>query len=113
MKRGSVVPKGTPTNDERLLTPKSSETIGSRDSKELVIALSGPVGSGVRAVATTFRNLLLRRSYKVEHIKLSDFLERLLKANVIDPTKIPASDNTNRYQRLQTAGNLLRKEYRG
>lgn len=77
-----------------------------RESAELIIGISGAVGSGVEFVVASLRRTLEQMGYTVVHLKLSKILDGLLSRKLV-PNWKPAFDATNRYERLQRAGNLL------
>lgn len=82
----------------------------SRESKELVIGFSGAIGSGMEYVTDVIKLVLEEQGYRVVHIKLSRFIEFLLKNKLIahwDDCPRP----TNRLEQLQIAGNLLRNQH--
>lgn len=87
--------------------------IGQRESKELVIALGGAVGSGVNQVGVLLADVLTNQfSYSVEKIKISDLI---LKLDGRDPHEFKKSADgkgARRYAYLQAAGNRLREEFR-
>lgn len=79
----------------------------SRESTEIVIGLSGAIGCGMSFAVASARRLLEEFGYEVVHLKLSRFIEGLLARELIvgwDAT----FNSTNRYERLQRAGNKLR-----
>lgn len=95
--------------------------ISSRQSQELIIGFSGPAGSGIDTVIEKFDSVLATAGYTVVIIKLSsnikntiDYLNKTnktkLKSNLqnLDFTTLTPSE---RYQKLQDAGNFLREEY--
>jgi deoxycytidylate deaminase len=80
-----------------------------RESKELILAFSGAVGSGTDQVTSVLQRLLEEKNYNVVHIKLSKFIEFLLEKKFIagwDDEIRPG----NRLEKLQIAGNLLRSQ---
>lgn len=80
-----------------------------RESSELVIGISGAVGSGVEFVVASLRRTLEGLGYTVFHLKLSKFLDGFLNRKLVREWK-SEYDQANRYERLQRAGNLLRSE---
>ena len=80
-----------------------------RESAELVVGISGAVGSGVQFVAESLKRSLESLDYTVVHLKLSKFLDGMLSRGLVPKWK-PEYDQTNRYERLQRAGNLLRSD---
>ena len=88
---------------------RPSEVIGERRSKELVIAFAGPIGSGIRSVKEKFSELLSVSGYQVQHIKISEYLEKCLIKGLVNASIEINSDKADRYIRLQDAGNALRE----
>ena len=101
---GRVTAVGGSAADESAL-----EHISRRESKELVLAISGPVGSGQAAVVDELGRLLKGMGYETEHLKLSKLIESLIDKEVVKPSKPAGSEP--RVTRLQDAGNQLRKKY--
>jgi len=97
------------------------EKITRRQSQELVIALSGPAGSGVRTTVKHFQELLKTVGYNAVVIKLSSHIkEKFKSAKVTKESSIPPKlkdvdvDNLgafDRYEKLQDIGNYLREAY--
>lgn len=84
-------------------------------SRELVIGLSGPLGSGVDEVGVVVAHQLRDMGYDVVTLKLSTFIRaysRLLK-NPPAPTaaELDALTGTARYETYQDLGNQLRSEF--
>ncbi|AXE29942.1 hypothetical protein DK842_08585 [Chromobacterium phragmitis] len=88
------------------LSEQSSLMLEQRVSRDLVIALMGPVGSGLLAVATRLDDKLCNLGYKVFKIKISEFIKERIASNSVDVSE------ESRYLVYQTAGNELRKEYK-
>ena len=90
-----------------------AQKFSERRSQELVIALAGPIGCGIKGVADALEDRLKERGYvEVIRIKLSNFLESAITENLV---KIPItdennSDRYNRYRRLQDVGKKLRRQ---
>lgn len=84
----------------------SLEDIRSRHSQELVIALCGAVGAGVKRLKTALISELERAHYHVEHIRLSD----LIAYTQENPEKILNLKRYERYKTLQDLGDELRKK---
>ncbi|MEZ5465862.1 MAG: anti-phage dCTP deaminase [Lysobacteraceae bacterium] len=80
--------------------------ISSRESRELVIALSGPLGSGQDQILEELKERLEQAGYSCQRIKLSQFIDDAIEQKKVD---LPSDDS--RYLRLQSAGNQLRKAY--
>ncbi len=88
-----------------------ANTIDERESQELVIALVGPVGSGVSTSAKLLKELLTTDfGYDVPAIlKQSDIIKR--EAARVGMGAIPEDPLSAYVDHMQTAGNLLRKKY--
>jgi len=85
--------------------------ISDRLSQELVIALVGPVGSGVSTSAKFLSDILAQQfKYDVAPvIKLSDIIRR--ESHRIDMANIPQKPISTYIDQMQTAGNKLREKY--
>ena len=83
-----------------------------RESEELVLAYGGPVGSGVDLVIEETRKVLEAADYDVVFLKLSDYIRKLYRGHHFTNIDLNALTKSNRYERLQDAGNELRKHYR-
>lgn len=87
----------------------AGEEIQSRYSAELVIALSGPVGSGVPFVRGLLKESLEAHGYEVVAIKVSaKFAELAASLNI--STDNVSSGEFNRISELQNLGNSIRRE---
>ncbi|MBS3904656.1 MAG: hypothetical protein KGZ39_04965 [Simkania sp.] len=95
----------------KLPTPHSKQSfevnkeIRNRRSQELVIALCGAVGSGIKELNDKLQTELENHGYHVEHIKLSS----LIIGRTGEETK--NLSNFDRYKKLQDLGDQLRQEY--
>ncbi|WP_199154989.1 hypothetical protein, partial [Chromobacterium sp. ASV23] len=87
----------------------SSKILLDRESHDLVVALMGPVGSGLPAIASQLREKLSAQNYEVHTIKISDFINQCIQNGTIN---IGSDAGSNRYFKYQTAGNNLRKAYK-
>lgn len=86
----------------------AGDEIKSRYSQELVLALGGPVGSGVSLVQEVLRESLRAHGYTVVHIKISSYFKKFAAdLKIPDPTDIN-DDEFGRISKLQDLGNLLR-----
>jgi deoxycytidylate deaminase len=96
-----------------LAKPEQANSYGeikSRQTSELVIALCGAIGSGTSTVVKVLDNILTSYNYKVDRIKLSNFIKRYSP----DATLAQRLENASQfdtYDILQTEGNNLRKQY--
>ncbi|MDO0882452.1 hypothetical protein NHH64_18840, partial [Xanthomonas campestris pv. campestris] len=88
----------------------ASDHLSSRQSKELVIALSGPIGAGVPDVLKALSAVLKQRHYECVPIKVSslftDPVDRVEASVEDEPT---GSSAYKRIYKFQTLGNALRK----
>jgi deoxycytidylate deaminase len=92
--------------DDRLPRDHISE----RESKELVIALAGPIGSGTDAVRERLTLQLQGAGYTTHVIKISDYLKEAVKDSLVDIDDMePRDSGFQRYIQMQDAGNELRK----
>ena len=101
-------------------TPASSntdlyESFAQRRSSELFIGFSGPIGCGIKAAINQTDELLRQFGYTdVKRIKLSDYLAKLLKDDILTPNlpDLPTdcSREFRRYRELQEAGRILREQ---
>ncbi len=83
--------------------------ISKRLSKELVIALSGPVGAGLPVVRAQLERALKERQYTPVHVKLSDlFAQQIAKLKLEAEEPISGSTAFQRIWKLQGMGNKLR-----
>lgn len=89
-----------------------TERLKSRESNEIVIAFSGPIGAGIQSVINKTRASLLEIGYsRVAIIKLSNFLNDKLESGSLKPLLVKA-EKSNRfayYRKLQQAGRDLRE----
>lgn len=79
-----------------------------RQSKEIVIALCGPIGCGAKSVKEQLYSVLQDEQYEVFHIRVSKEIEFLLEAGKHKIT-YDSSNKAERYNMLMNAGNCLRK----
>jgi len=86
-------------------TSDVTEEIKSRRSQELIIALCGAVGSGIKELNDKLQNELEDHGYHVQHIKLSSL--------IVERTgeKTQNLSNFDRYKKLQDLGDKLRRDY--
>ncbi|UDJ82599.1 anti-phage dCTP deaminase [Kosakonia oryzae] len=99
-----------PSNDNFLNDSNektAEEKIKQRRSQELVIALCGAVGSGVKRLKESLKDKLINSGYTVEIIRLSDLIaEQNQNSSVIKNLK-----GFSRYSTLQDLGDKLRKSH--
>jgi deoxycytidylate deaminase len=103
------------TSTSRTDASNIQEKISKRQSRELVVAFSGPLGSGIKKVIDHFEVCAQKIEYHVERIKLSDKIKEAYKKidQSILPGKLKEIDidslsSTERYKTLQDIGNYLR-----
>lgn len=99
--------------DATKVTPiaKPSDQISKRASKELVLAFSGPLGCGISSVIDETESILVTANYRVERIKVSNFIEESLARGIIEIDESTFQGKMERYVRLQNAGNALRRKF--
>lgn len=83
----------------------SIQTIVNRQSKEIIIAFCGPIGSGIKAVRTAFEKNLSDLGYTVHHIHISTLMDK------VNKSPIKYNDAYERYIRKQEQGNALRDSF--
>ena len=90
-----------------------ANAISERLSQELIVALIGPVGSGVSTAAAFIAEILEQRfRYKVcPIIKLSDIIK--MEAHRVGPPVATSASLATYIEKMQTAGNELRKKFGG
>lgn len=107
----AVAPATKPQLNVGRTSGNASDDLKTRRSEELILALSGPVGSGITFVKEALEPALKERGYEVVHIKVSSAFAELAARYGIDP---PLLHETNqefcRIWRLQTLGNELRSK---
>lgn len=90
----------------------TSKILKQRESKEIVIAFSGPVGSNIKQAVSTTKEALQLYGYTVHEIKISDIILEIGKKNNSDlDVAFDPSNKSDRYSKLQSAGNKLRENY--
>jgi len=99
--------------DEPQSTRLLKDTLSKRQSKELVVALAGPLGCGIKQVKRLLTEELKSAGYEVVDIRLSRLMtdavldHKNLKLNNFLP--VDESNNHERISKLQDLGNRLRK----
>ncbi len=86
------------------------KTLSARQSKELVLALCGPIGCGIDTVKDQLKMVLDDEGYEVIHIRISRLIEEYCQEMGI-PFNPNHGDRASRYNSLMDAGNTLRDEY--
>ncbi|EHM2230839.1 cytidine deaminase [Salmonella bongori] len=92
------------SSDQDSSSQNSIEIIKNRQSKELILAFCGPIGSGIKAIRLAFENNLENLGYKVHHIHISSLMDKVKKTSV-------NTDPYSRYIEKQNQGNTLRQTY--
>ncbi|WP_153065310.1 anti-phage dCTP deaminase [Xanthomonas campestris] len=90
------------------------DDLADRRSAEIVIGLSGPVGSGISYVREALATELESRQYRVVHVKVSELLEKIAATANFSSTEAAgqeASPEFNRIWALQSLGNELRSKF--
>lgn len=94
------------------------ETLSKRRSKELIVALSGPVGCGIEDVRDALERELKDAQYEVVHVKVSDLMKAFISQNdkfkSSDLIKFLPQSNCSQYIRistLQELGNKIRGNF--
>jgi len=100
-----LVSRKSSSSDDR-----TSEKLKERESKELVIAFSGAVGSGLQKSVEAAKEVLLGEGYNVEEIKVSDLIIHTVKQSDGKDVVSDPRDKKARIINLQNAGNLLRSK---
>lgn len=85
----------------------AGEEIQSRYSQELVLALSGPVGSGVGMVQQVLSSTLRASGYEVVHVKVSSHFQDFARELGLAVPSAPLGEY-ERISKLQDLGNSLR-----
>jgi deoxycytidylate deaminase len=97
------------TNTSSTSSQDRHNTLDTRESKELVIALCGPIGSGAVQVRKQLQSILKEQNYDVVHVRISTLIEDHLAATN-QPLVYLKSDKYERYDALMNAGDRLRKQ---
>ncbi len=87
---------------------KTSSKLKERESKELVIAFGGAVGSGLQKSVEAAKGVLTSEGYTVEEIKVSDLIIDTMKTRHKQDVLTDPRDKKDRIIKLQEAGNFLR-----
>jgi deoxycytidylate deaminase len=104
--------KPSQANNESTFGDESEATIraeiSSRQSKELVIALCGPIGSGVHVVNKQLERVLEDEGYIVHQVRISQKIKNLYE-NLENTKPLDLTTTTNKYTSLMNAGDYLRE----
>jgi deoxycytidylate deaminase len=112
--RGELMGKSTQLllRDKKDESLQISELLEQRRSKELIIAFCGPAGSGIKNVVEAVKNELeTTYKYEVEEIKVSNLIRKHIKKVDSGFNEGALKDPSQRYLKLQDAGNTLRKSF--
>lgn len=102
-------PADIPKNDNNTSTIEIPVTNEERRTSELVVALVGPVGSGVSTTAIALAELLEGEfGYSVETVKVSEIINE--KVGLVGYQVVPI-DDVERIHKLQLAGSALRERF--
>jgi len=104
-----IAPSGSQSNISRSL----KDTLSQRQSKELVIALAGPLGCGIKQVKRLLTDELKSAGYEVVDLRLSNLMKMAVNEHEKLKTLkgyLPADGHNNfeRISKLQFLGNKLR-----
>lgn len=98
---------------QRVRTQKDAESplkqISGRRTQELVIALCGPLGSGVSTVSKHLSKKLTACGYEIKKVKFSELIQQ--KATGITATELARLSYSDRIEKLQKKGSELRETY--
>lgn len=89
------------------------KTLDDRQSKELVLALCGPIGCGIDKVKEQLTSVLSTEGYEIIDIRISQLIEKYCKDIEKQPIENCARPGADRYNTLMDAGNNLRKKHGG
>jgi hypothetical protein len=107
----SANPQQRPLNPSKVSATGHIDFAG-RESQELIIGFSGAIGCGMASVTPVVTTLLENAGYTVKHLKLSKIIERMLDTGQIPEWNEALIADSNRYEKLQLAGNKLRSKIR-
>lgn len=82
-----------------------------RQSKELVIALCGPIGCGIASVKEQLHKALEDDQYEIFDIRVSQLIEDFCRETECRSISYSHSPSATRYIALMDAGNFLRKQF--
>jgi len=103
---------GAQKKTKQIASKSAAEHLKPRHSKELIIGLSGPIGSGLDTVKESLGKALAERGYEVVNIKISEGIKELSLKYSLTPHDTPNEEDARgefkRIWELQTFGNDLR-----
>lgn len=83
----------------------TTKHIQERRSQELVIGLSGAIGSGVKALKETLHSVLTASGYTIHHIRISNSISKIVGGS------LSSLQGYERYKQLQDSGDALRDKH--
>jgi deoxycytidylate deaminase len=89
-----------------MTTSDSINIISSRQSKELIIGLCGPIGAGIKTLRKSLEKQLVSLGYQVEHIHMSGLMDDI---DIDEPLKTKGA--YERYVQKQDQGDKLRLKF--
>lgn len=105
-------PVAAQKKSRKTASKSAAEYLRPRHSKELIIGLCGPIGSGLDAVKESLGTTLVERGYEVVHVKISEGIRELSNKYSLTPDDTPNDEDIRgefrRIWELQTLGNKLR-----
>lgn len=103
---------------EKRKKDKPYDTVHKRRTKEQIVALCGPVGSGIKEVSNRIAESFKRYGYEVEPVKASDLIleaiNTLIDTKIVEKAKFKTLDwpsEGDRISSLQDMGDWLRESY--
>ena len=87
-----------------------NDQIKGRRSRELIIGLCGPIGSGIHGVNLQLQRVLKDEGYDVVEIRVSQLIENYI-SQVMPDVTIDSKNRSDRYECLMDAGNRLREKF--
>lgn len=94
----------------KALSSTHAKMMSARRSTDIVIALAGPLGCGLKEVTELLDNQFSGVLYQVHKIKVSTAIENHFAA-LKKPLPAATGDEGERIEKLQNAGNQLREKY--
>lgn len=96
--------------EEETFQETTTDTVEKTFTNELIIGICSPIGSDIKSVISAIKTQLDVYDYKVEIIKLSDFINKYYKKK-----QVTLPGETDEYSILKhkiEGGSFLRKEYK-
>ena len=98
--------KKTKTQSKVINEDDVVNSINSRRSNELIIAICGAIGSGTTELSEQLKKSLDHNGYAIETIKISKLIFEIRN----DPEQLSGIERFERYHRFQDAGNEIREK---